>query len=46
VTHPAVRDLFHTLSRHESFQDVLAKLVRRESGVSALSGLTPAAKAL
>jgi transcription-repair coupling factor (superfamily II helicase) len=46
VTHPAVRDLFHTLSRHEAFQDVLATLVRRESGTLALSGLTPAAKAL
>jgi len=46
VTHPAVRDLFHTLSRHEAFQEVLAKLVRRDSGTLALSGLTPAAKAL
>jgi transcription-repair coupling factor (superfamily II helicase) len=46
VTHPAVRDLFHTLSRHEAFQDVLARLVRRESGALTLSGLTPAAKAL
>jgi transcription-repair coupling factor (superfamily II helicase) len=46
VTHPAVRDLFHTLSRHEAFQEVLAKLVRRDPGALALSGLTPAAKAL
>ncbi len=46
MTHPAVRDLFHTLNRHESFQDLLAKLVRREAGPFALSGLTPAAKAL
>ena len=46
MTHPAVRDLFHTLNRHESFQELLAKLVRREPGPFALSGLTPAAKAL
>jgi len=46
VTHPAVRDLFHTLNRHESFQELLAKLVRHEAGPFALSGLTPAAKAL
>ncbi len=46
VTHPAVRDLFHTLSRHEAFQELIAKLVRREPGPFALSGLTPAAKAL
>ena len=50
MTHPAVRDLFHTLSRHEVFQDFLAKLMRREAGTLsapiALSGLTPAAKAM
>ncbi len=46
MTHPAVRDLFHTLNRHEAFQDLVAKLVRREPGPFALSGLTPAAKAL
>jgi transcription-repair coupling factor (superfamily II helicase) len=46
VTHPAVRDLFQTLSRHQVFQDCLAKLTRRESAPLALSGLTPAAKAL
>ena len=46
VTHPAVRDLFHTLSRHEAFQELIGKLVRREPGPFALSGLTPAAKAL
>ena len=46
MTHPAVRDLFHTLSRNEAFQEVLGKLVRREAGTLALSGLTPAAKAL
>ncbi len=46
MTHPAVRDLFQTLSRHEAFQELLAKLVRREAGPFALSGLTSAAKAL
>jgi transcription-repair coupling factor (superfamily II helicase) len=46
VTHPAVRDLFHTLNRHAAFQELIAKLVRREPGPFALSGLTPAAKAL
>ena len=46
MTHPAVRDLFHTLNRHEAFQDLVARLVRREPGPFALSGLTPAAKAL
>lgn len=46
MTHPAVRDLFQTLNRHEAFQDLLASLVRRENGPFALSGLTAAAKAL
>ena len=46
MTHPAVRDLFHTLSRDPAFQDLAGKLVRQEEGPFALSGLTPAAKAL
>jgi len=46
VTHPAVRDLFHTLSRNPAFQNALAKLTRRETAPLALSGLTPGAKAL
>ena len=46
MTHPAVRDLFQTLNRHPAFQDLLAGLVRREDGPFALSGFTPAAKAL
>jgi len=46
VTHPAVRDLFQTLNRQEAFQELVSKLVRREEGAQALSGLTPAAKAL
>ena len=46
MTHPAVRDLFHTLSRDQAFQDLAAKLVRREAGPFSLAGLTPTAKAL
>jgi transcription-repair coupling factor (superfamily II helicase) len=46
VTHPAVRDLFQTLNRHPAFQDVVAKLLRRDGSPLALSGLTPTAKAL
>ena len=46
MTHPAVRDLFHTLSRHAAFQDIVAKLLRREESSLALAGLTPTAKAL
>jgi transcription-repair coupling factor (superfamily II helicase) len=46
VTHPAVRDLFQTLSRHPAFQDLAGKLVRRETGSFSLAGLTPTAKAL
>jgi transcription-repair coupling factor (superfamily II helicase) len=46
VTHPAVRDLFHTLSRHQAFQELVAKLLRRETGPFSLAGLTPTAKAL
>jgi transcription-repair coupling factor (superfamily II helicase) len=46
VTHPAVRDLFHTLSRHPAFQELVGKLVRREPGPYSLAGLTPTAKAL
>jgi transcription-repair coupling factor (superfamily II helicase) len=46
VTHPAVRDLFQTLSRHPAFQELTGKLVRREAGPFSLAGLTPTAKAL
>ncbi|HEY6342006.1 MAG TPA: transcription-repair coupling factor [Bryobacteraceae bacterium] len=46
MTHPAVRDLFQTLSRRPAFQDLVSKLLRREGGLFALSGLTGAAKAL
>ena len=46
MTHPAVRDLFQTLSRHPAFQELAQKLVRRETGAFSLAGLTPTAKAL
>jgi transcription-repair coupling factor (superfamily II helicase) len=46
MTHPAVRDLFHTLSRDPAFQDLAAKLVRQDAGPFSLAGLTPTAKAL
>src|ERR1700691_1969817 len=46
MTHPAVRDLFHTLSRDAAFQDLAAKLVRHDAGPFSLAGLTPTAKAL
>ena len=46
MTHPAVRDLFQTLGRHPAFQDLTAKLLRREMGPFSLAGLTPTAKAL
>ncbi len=46
MTHPAVRDLFQTLSRDPAFQDLASKLVRRDPGPFSLAGLTPTAKAL
>ncbi len=46
MTHPAVRDLFQTLSRHPAFQELTGKLLRRETGPFSLAGLTPTAKAL
>jgi transcription-repair coupling factor (superfamily II helicase) len=46
VTHPAVRDLFHALSRHPAFQELTSKLLRREAAAFSLSGLTSTAKAL
>jgi transcription-repair coupling factor (superfamily II helicase) len=46
VTHPSVRDLFQTLSRHPAFQELAGALVRQEAGPFSLAGLTPTAKAL
>ena len=46
MTHPAVRDLFESLSRHSAFQEALRALGKETSPNVSLSGLTPAAKAL
>jgi transcription-repair coupling factor (superfamily II helicase) len=46
VTHPAVRELFQTIARHPSFQEVVSQLLRAEPGPFAMTGLTPTAKAL
>ena len=46
MTHPSVRDLFHTLSRHAAFQELVSKLLRHEQESFSLAGLTPTAKAL
>ncbi len=46
MTHPAVRDLFQTLSRQPAFQDLIARVLRHEPGPYSLAGLTPTAKAL
>src|SRR5712691_8598638 len=46
VTHPAVRDLFQTLGRHPAFQELVARVLRRDAGPFSLAGLTPTAKAL
>ena len=46
MTHPAVRDLFQTLSRHPAFQEILTQALRHEDSELALAGLTPTAKAL
>lgn len=46
MTHPAVRDLFESLSRSQPFRDLLRFLATRESGRVYLSGLTAPAKAL
>ena len=46
MTHPAVRDLFHSLSRQPALQELAGKLVRHEEPVLSLAGLTLTAKAL
>ncbi len=46
MTHPAVRDLFHSLSRDAALQELVGKLLRHEAPTLSLSGLTPTAKAL
>jgi transcription-repair coupling factor (superfamily II helicase) len=46
VIHPAVRELFHTLSRNASFQELAGQILRRETQRVSLSGLTTTAKAI
>jgi len=46
MTHPAVRELFHTIARNGVFQDLVSRLIRHEPGPYSLAGLTPTAKAL
>ena len=46
MTHPAIRDLFQSLSRDPAFQDVVSRLLRDPHARQSLSGLTTTAKAL
>ena len=46
VTHPAIRDLFQSLSRDAAFQEIVGALIRNPAAHVALSGLTTTAKAL
>src|SRR5580698_10542823 len=46
VTHPAIRDLFQSLSRDPAFQDAVSRLMRDPHARLSLSGLTTTAKAL
>jgi transcription-repair coupling factor (superfamily II helicase) len=46
VTHPAIRDLFQSLSRDPAFQELVGRLVREPLARQSLSGLTTTAKAL
>src|SRR5580698_5173410 len=46
VTHPAIRDLFQSLSRDPAFQEAVSRLLRDPSARRSLSGLTTTAKAL
>ena len=46
MTHPAIRDLFQSLSRDPAFQDAVSRLLRDPHAHLSLSGLTTTAKAL
>ncbi len=46
MTHPAIRDLFQSLSRDAAFQEVVGRLIREPQARQSLSGLTTTAKAL
>ena len=46
MTHPAIRDLFQSLSRDSAFQDAVSRLIHDPQARLSLSGLTTAAKAI
>jgi transcription-repair coupling factor (superfamily II helicase) len=46
VTHPAIRDLFESASKHAAFQAFLHQLTRGEPGPFSISGLVTTTKAL
>jgi len=46
VTHPAIRDLFQSLSRDPAFQEAVSRLIRDPHARQSLAGLTTTAKAL
>ena len=46
MTHPAIRDLFQSLSRDPALQDAVSRLIRDPRARLSLSGLTTTAKAL
>ena len=46
MTHPAIRDLFQTVAKQQTFQALLQQLTRGDAGPYSLSGLVPTAKAL
>ncbi|HXA65458.1 MAG TPA: transcription-repair coupling factor [Bryobacteraceae bacterium] len=46
MIHPAIRDLFQSLSRDPAFQEAVTRLIRNPSAHGSLSGLTTTAKAL
>ncbi|MBV9770091.1 MAG: transcription-repair coupling factor, partial [Bryobacterales bacterium] len=46
MTHPAIRDLFQSLSRDYAFQEAVTRLIRDPRARQSLAGLTTTAKAL
>jgi transcription-repair coupling factor (superfamily II helicase) len=46
LTHPAIRDLFHSLARNSAFQELIGQLMRDPHARLSISGLTTTAKAL
>ena len=45
MTHPAIRDLLHSLNKQASFQELTRRLLRGEIGPHTVSGLTLTARA-